>query len=280
MRADYRARMTEPLVLRLEEVWSDVAEICDGLTADQWITPTDCPGWSVFDNVAHMIGTERMLSGEQPSTSDAAADAPHVRNDIGMANEHWIAAYRGWDGPKLLDEFRAVTARRLDALRAMSTAQWDAEGFTPEGPGRYRQFMAIRVFDCWYHDQDIREAIDRPGFLEGPVADLSLARIPPKGLGYIVGKKAGAPAGSTVVFVVEGSPEIVAAISVPPEGRAVLLDDVPADSSVRITTDRRTFARLAGGRWTGAHARERGVVRVEGDIALGDRVVDNMAFTI
>jgi uncharacterized protein (TIGR03083 family) len=272
--------MTEPLISRLEEVWADIAALGDDLTADQWILPTECPGWSVFDNVAHMIGTERMLSGEQAATSDAAADAPHVRNDIGKANEHWIAAYRGWDGPKLLDEFRAVTARRLDGLRAMTTEQWDAEGFTPEGPGPYRQFMAIRVFDCWYHDEDIREAIGRPGFLEGPVADLSLARIPTKALGYVVGKKAGAPPGSVVAFVVEGSPEIVAAVSVPPEGRAVLLDDMPARPTVRITTDRRTFARLAGGRWTGAHARAHGVVRVEGDVALGDRVVDNMAFTI
>ena len=56
--------------------------------------------------------------------------------------------------------------------------------------------MEIRVFDCWYHDQDIREALGRPGFLEGPVADLSLGRIPPKALGYVVGKKAGAPPGS------------------------------------------------------------------------------------
>jgi uncharacterized protein (TIGR03083 family) len=276
--------MTEPLVLRLEEVWDDVGALCDDLTADQWIMPTECPGWSVFDNVAHMIGTERMLAGEQPATSEAAAeaavDAPHVRNDIGKANEQWIAAYRGWDGPKLLDEFRAVTGRRLDVLRAMTTEQWDKEGFTPEGPGPYRQFMEIRVFDCWYHDQDIREAVGRPGLMEGPVADLSLGRIPPKALGYVVGKKAGAPPGSVVAFVVEGSREIAAAISVPPEGRAVLLAAVPAEPAVRITTDRRTFARLAGGRWTGAHARAVGVVRVEGDVALGDRVVDNMAFTL
>ena len=114
--------------------------------------------------------------------------------------------------------------------------------------------MAIRVFDCWYHDQDIREALDRPGFLEGESPTCRSARIPTKALGYVVGKKAGAPPGSTVVFVVEGSPPIVAAISVPPEGRAVLLDDAPADPSARITIDRRTFARLAGGRWTGAHA--------------------------
>ena len=141
--------------------------------------------------------------------------------------------------------------------------------------------MAIRVFDCWYHDQDIREAIGRPGFLEGDVADLSLARIPTKALGYVVGKKAGAPAGSTVVFVVEGTPEIVAAVSVPPEGRAVLLDDVPADATARITT-RPAHVRSARGRTLdrGAGARTHGVVRVEGDTALGDRVVDNMAFTI
>jgi uncharacterized protein (TIGR03083 family) len=275
--------MTEPLILRLEEVWADVAGLCDGLSADEWATPTECPGWSVFDNVAHMIGTERLLAGEQPSAvADGAdgADAAHVRNDIGRANEAWIASYRGWSGAQLLDEFRSVTARRLETLRAMTTEQWDAEGFTPEGPGPYRLFMEIRVFDCWYHDEDIREALARPGFLDGPVADLSLGRIPPKALGYVVGKKAGAPAGSVVVFVVEGAAPIVAAISVPPEGRAVLLAGTPDDPTVRITTDRRTFARLAGGRWTGAHARARGVVRVEGDAELGDRVVDNMAFTI
>ena len=273
--------MTEPLIDRLDEVWTDILSLCDGLSAEQWATPTECPGWSVFDNVAHMIGTERLLDGEQPSARpDAAADAPHVRNDIGRANEAWIDSYRGWDGAALLDEFRRVTARRLDTLRAMTPEQWDAEGFTPEGPGPYRQFMAIRVFDCWYHDQDIREALGRPGFLEGEVADLSLQRIPAKGLGYVVGKKAGAAPGSVVVFDVQGSPEIVAAISVPPEGRAVMLANAPADASARITTDRRTFARLAGGRWSGDHARAHGVVRIDGDAALGARVVDNMAFTI
>src|SRR6202142_244533 len=139
-----------------------------------------------------------------------------------------------------------------------------------KGPGPYRLFMAIRVFDCWYHDQDIREALGRPGYLEGPVADLSLGRIPPKGLPYVVGKKAGAPAGTTAVFEVAGSPPIVAAVQVPPEGRAVLLDGPPDAPTVTLRLDRRTFARLAGGRWTGERARAEGVVRVEGDRALGD----------
>jgi hypothetical protein len=44
--------------------------------------------------------------------------------------------------------------------------------------------------------------------------------------------------------------------------------------------DRRTFARLAGGRWSGGDARSKGQVHVDGDRDLGNRVVDNMAFTI
>jgi uncharacterized protein (TIGR03083 family) len=277
----YTPGMTEPLIDRLDEVWQDVVDLCTPLTADEWATPTDCPGWSVHDNVAHMIGTERMLAGEQPEAgADAVGDAPHVRNDIGKANEQWIATYRPLDGAALLDEFRRVTGARLDALKAMSTGDWDREGFTPEGPGPYRQFMEIRVFDCWYHDQDIRQAVDRPGFLEGPAADLSIERIPRKALGYVVGKKAGAAPGSSVVFEIAGDTPIVAAISVPPEGRSVLLDAAPADPTARIATDRRTFTRLAGGRWTGDQARANGVVRIDGDQDLGNRVVDNLGFTI
>jgi uncharacterized protein (TIGR03083 family) len=270
--------MTEPMIDHLAAVWQDVADVAADFSADQWQLPTECPGWSVHDNVAHMIGTERMLLGEEPDA--AAGDAPHVRNDIGKANEAWIATYRDFEGPDLLDELGAVTARRLATLRSLSADDWDREGFTPEGPGPYRQFMEIRVFDCWYHDQDMREALDRQGFLEGPVADLSIGRIPAKALGYVVGKKAAAPPGTTVVFTVEGTTPIVASVSVPPEGRAVVTAGALDAPTVRIATDRRTFTRLAGGRWSGEHARTHGVVRVEGDADLGGQIVDNMGFTI
>ncbi len=273
--------MTEPLIARLAEVWRDIATVCDDLDAAQWGTATDCPGWTVHDNVAHMIGTERMLLGEQPAPgSDAAEASAHVRNDIGKVNEQWIETYRSWDGPRLLDEFRSVTGRRLEILSAMTTDEWDHEGFTPEGPGPYRVFMEIRLFDCWYHDQDIREALGRPGFLDGPVADLSVGRIPAKALGYVVGKKAGAPPGSIVAFEITGAVPLEAAVVVPPEGRAIVSDAPPEEPTVRLAMDRRTFTRLAGGRWSGEHARTHGTVQIDGDAELGNRVVDNLAFTI
>jgi uncharacterized protein (TIGR03083 family) len=272
--------MTEPMLERLAEVWSDVAVLTDGLSEAQWALPTDCPGWTVKDNVAHMIGTERMLLGET-APAGASGDAPYVRNDIGRANEQWIDTYRSRPGAEVRTAFLEVTGRRLDALRALSADAWEREGFTPEGPGPYRKFMEIRVFDCWFHDQDIREALGRPGFLEGPVADLSIGRIPSGGLGFVVGKKAAAPPGTTVVFVVEGAAPITATIEVPPEGRARLLSGAPlADPTVRIISDRRTFSRLAGGRWSEDRARETGRVLIEGDETLGGRIVAAMGYTI
>lgn len=273
--------MSESLIDLLDECWGDVASLCEELDPGQWKMLTDLPGWTVHDNVAHMIGTERMLLGEHPEAgTDDVGAAAHVRNDIGKVNEQWVATYRTLDDARLLEEFRSVTARRLGVLRAMTTEDWDREGFTPEGPGPYRLFMEIRLFDCWYHDQDIREALERPGYLDGPVADTSIGRIPPKALGYVVGKKAGAPPDSTVVFDIAGERPILAAIAVPPEGRAVLLDSAPDTPSVRIAMDRRAFTRLAGGRWSGDRARANSTIEIDGDTDLGNRVVDNLAFTI
>jgi uncharacterized protein (TIGR03083 family) len=267
------------MIERLDELWSDIADLARFLSDEQWGLETDCPGWSVKDNVAHMIGTERMLMGQKPDV-DPEPRPDFVRNDIGNANQHWVDEYAILPGNEVLEAFLSVTSQRLDDLRALSTADWDKEGFTPEGPGPYRLFMEIRVFDCWYHDQDMREALDRPGFMEGPVADLAIGRIGPKALGYIVGKKAATPAGSSVVFDIAGSPSITTAVLVPPEGRAVVTDDIPASPTTHITFDRRTYARLAGGRWSGDTARANGEVHVEGDEALANRIVDNMAFTI
>jgi uncharacterized protein (TIGR03083 family) len=269
----------EPCITLLDNVWRDIAGLCDGLSDDQWDAATDCPGWSIKDNVAHMIGTERMLAGDQAPPASVEPGA-HVRNDIGKANEQWIESYRSLTGKEVLDEFRKVTGSRLAALRALTPEDWDREGFTPEGPGPYRLFMEIRVFDCWYHDQDIREALGVTGYLEGAVADMSIGRIGAKGLGYVVGKKAGAPAGSTVVFQVLGTPEINVVIEVPPEGRARVIGAAPAAPTARITLDRRTYARLAGGRWNGDEARQKGAVSVSGDTDLANRIVDNMSFTI
>lgn len=270
--------MNEPTIDLLDEVWTSISGVCDGLTEEEWVLPTGCPGWTVKDQVAHMIGTERMLLGEQPPA--VAADVkvlPHVRNDIGAFNEAWVEGYRSSSGRAVLDEFRTVTARRLAQLRSMTDEEWEREGFTPEGPGPYRKFMAIRAFDCWVHEHDIREAVDRSVDFAGPLAELAMAKLF-GGMAYVVGKKASCPQGSTVVFSVSGPAGFERAIGV--DGRAGPLDHVPAKPTVRLRMDDRTFVRLACGRALESGVQpDRGVI-VEGDEELGRAIFANMGFTI
>lgn len=268
--------MEHPLIDQLAEEWRILDELCASLTDDEWDRPTDLPGWTVRDNVAHIIGTERMLAGD-PSPAATGAAGDHVRNPIGEANEAWVAHHRSWPGADVLAELRRVTASRLATLRAMTPEEWEREGFTPEGPGPFWKFVAIRVFDCWEHEQDIRRAVDRPGHLDGPIAEAAIDKVV-AAAGYVVGKKAGAPEGTTVVFDVRGPIERVVPVVV--EGRARTLAEVPADPTVRLVLDTEAYNALGCGRWSAQRALDEGRVTIEGDAVLGRRILDSMAFTI
>jgi hypothetical protein len=90
-------------------------------------------------------------------------------------------------------------------------------------------------------------------------------------LGYVLAKRAGAPAGTTLVLSGEG-PEPVAFV-VDESGRGRRLGDVPSAPTVGLAMDRESFIVAAGGR------REPGHVVVTGDGELAQRVLDRLAVT-
>ena len=199
-------------------------ELLAGLSEDEWRLPTPCPGWDVHANVAHIIGTESMLAGIDAPASDAdLGSLPHVRNDIGAFNEAWIVAYAEQSPAELLTRFREITKQRLAALREIDDDAWDKEGFTPAGPDTYGRFMRIRIFDCWMHEQDIRQAVGRPGHEGGPAVELALDEMA-GALGYVVGKRAGAPDSSAVTFDLTGP--AARQIHVAVDGRGKVVDSL------------------------------------------------------
>lgn len=266
----------EPVIAQLAEVWSSIADACGGLGADQWALDTGCPGWTVKDQVSHLVGTERMLLGD-PSPQPIAEVPPHVRNTIGELNEPWIVARRATSGADVLAEFMATVDRRLHALAALSAADFDRVGWSPIGQVPYRDFMTTRVLDCWTHEQDIRSAVDRPGGRDGAgetvVLDRCAAAMP-----FVVGKKVGPPDGTTVLFVVTGPLGRRVGVAVA-GGRAAPTDDF-GDPAVTLTMNEETFWRLGFGRVAAHDALAAGGVVIEGDQSMGRRVVDSMAFMI
>ena len=264
------------VVDQLEEVWTRISELGASLTDEQWKLPTALPGWSVQDNVTHLTDIELMIQGRPRPDHLVPEGLEHVKNEPGSRNEVFVDARRAWSGSNALNEFNEVTRTRIAQLRSYSTADFDAESWTPMGPGTVRDLLPFRMFDSWVHEQDIRQALNRPGGLTGLAADASMARITGTA-GYVVGKKVGAPDGTTVVFELTAPMAQTFAVGVE-GGRAKAVDVVPADPTVRITTDGATYARVACGRADPAAELVAGSVKVSGDEALGRRIVEELNF--
>jgi uncharacterized protein (TIGR03083 family) len=271
--------MSDPNIDLLDQVWTSIVAFAADLSEEEWKLPTDLPAWTVQDNLAHITGTERMIAGE-PAPEVTPAHTEHVRNPLGEANEIWIEARRGWTGAEVLAEFEIVAAERLAHFRSLSDEQLDEVGPTPAGMAPFREFLSIRVMDSWAHEQDMRRAVGRPGDLTGPVADLALARIS-NTMPLIVGKRAAAPAGSSVVFALSrpGS-DAVTRVPIAVAERAALVDEAPDDPTVTLAMDVETYAALAFGRWAPDAPAVTERVTITGDVRLGRAVLDTMAFMI
>jgi uncharacterized protein (TIGR03083 family) len=265
--------MAEPVIELLEQEWSSIASLGDSLDAAGWDAPTECPGWTVRDNLSHLIGTENLLRGV-PADPPVAEQPAHVRNDIGGFNEAAVDARRDRPGAQVLAEFRAVTAERLAALRALPAEKWDEIGPTPTGPDTYRHFMRMRVFDSWAHEQDMRRAVGRPGHLDGPVVELVL-EWHRRNIGYVVGKRAKAPEGSVVRFDLAGAAAPIT-VAVRDHRAAVVGDDVSPGTTLHLDVE--AFNALLCGRWSAADATGRGRLRIDGDAALGLQVANAMGY--
>jgi uncharacterized protein (TIGR03083 family) len=185
-------------------------------------------------------------------------------------NEAWIEARRRQPGAALVDEFVEITDQRLQAMRDMSDAELEAETPSPIGKVPYATFMEVRTMDCWVHEQDMRRAVGRPGGLDSAAAATALRRFS-NSLGFVVGKRVGPPAGTTVVFDLTG-PHAQTLGVVVDGGRAAPIDPPPTPTT-RITMDTETFARLVAGRATAADV----TFDVAGDEVLGRNVVENLA---
>lgn len=249
------------------------------LSEAQWKTPTDLPGWTVQDNLSHLVGIERMLQG-YPPTDHRATDLSVVKNPIGEMNEHEVDARRGLAGADVLAQWRDIAAERRATLTTADDDYFAQPAATPTGPGTVADFLSIRVLDCWLHEQDMRRATGIRGHLGGPAAEHTIERLV-RTLPIVVGKRAATPEGATVVLRITGEVQRTLVMSVT-AGRAALVPDVPGGSPVvvELTMSTEAFVVLATGRGTRQHALVAGQWQATGDDALAGRIVDQMNMMI
>lgn len=243
------------------------------LRQDEWDLPTDLPGWSVRDVVAHTAHLEAVLAGAPEETIEVE-QAPHIRNLTGAYTEQGVVARRGRDLAALADEIESSAATRAAALRADPPS--DGAAAPPRTPGGIpwdtQTLLSNRPVDVWMHEQDIRRATGRPGGYDSLAADHTLRTLA-SALPVVVGKRVAPPAGTTVVLAVPES-GIRQAVTVGDDGRAHPASDTEVPT-VSITLSPEAFAVLAGGRRTP----EQVEAQIEGDAELGRAVLSHLAVT-
>ena len=265
----------------LGETWGAVVEVCTDLSEREWALPTGCPGWDVKDQLSHLIGIELAIMGEPVPEWDGPL-GDHVKNDFAAMNERFVAVRRATPGPSVRAEFVEVTATRLAQLDALTAGEWAAVGWSPVGDVPRAEFMTVRVYDSWVHEQDVRLALDRPGGGGNLASDISLDRIQ-AAMPFVVGKKAGCADGTAVRFDLSGPAHDARAFTVAVEGgRARQVGDevVPTVTLSLAAVD---FMRLGCGRVTFAEVEEdggvgTGRVSIDGDDPVGRSVLSAMNF--
>jgi uncharacterized protein (TIGR03083 family) len=260
---------------KLEQTYRSISALGAELDEAQWELPTELPGWSVKDNLSHLIGTERSLQGLAVA-DHTPAESSHVKNPIGEFNEREVDSRRGRSGAEVLAEWDELIAQRIDTLRNGDASYYDAETMTPTGPGTVADFLDIRVLDLWSHEQDIRRAVGKPGGYDHPSAAHTIDRLI-RTLPIVIGKRAGTPEGAAVRVEITG-PVARSLLFEVRGGRATPVDTPSTEPVASVSMDSETFTVLALGRAQAAALE--GGIELAGDADLGRRIVHNLAMMI
>ncbi|GAA5068087.1 maleylpyruvate isomerase family mycothiol-dependent enzyme [Nocardia callitridis] len=271
----------DEIVPLLTEQWDALAKLVAGLDENRWRTPSPLPGWTVFDVIAHVVGTESMLLGEKPPAHDPnrvktdVRGLAHVHNETAVLNEIWIDRLRPLSGDRLFALYDEVTERRTAALTQLDAEGWARQTPSPIGQISYGAFMRVRLFDCWVHELDIADSLGREVEEGGPRAEAAFAEFA-RSIPRVVAKRGEAPSGSRITFVLTGP--LARTLHIAVAERASYVDGFDEQANVEITMDSGLFVRLGGGRTTADEHTEQ--ISITGDEQLGERLVRNLAFTI
>lgn len=267
----------EWIVEALDETWTSIDRLMRERPPASYELATPCPGWSVRDVLAHLLGFELMLRGAPVPHYEGSWPA-YVKNPIGELNEAFVAAHRSQPGLDVLNEFRDAARQSLTALRLLDDAGWEKVGWSPEGERPYHRFQETRVLDSWIHLQDIRDALLEPADDHGVGEEIVVNRFE-AALPFIIGKKMSAPEGSLMRINLVGRLGRILMIGVI-DGRAQAVTVSHLVPTVEITTPVALFWRRAAGRISASAFLGASATDVRGDLSMAEALAEGLRVMI
>lgn len=254
--------------------------LLETLPPKAWERPTVCPGWSVGDIAAHLLADDvgRLSRGRDGhSDPDFAADLdvstlPGLIAAIDRQNARWVEAMRRVSPRVLIDLLRLTGEQTASYFATLDLAVLGGpvDWIGPE-PAPVWLDLAREYTERWVHQQQIRDAAERPGLLEpawlAPVLATFVLGLP-RALG-----KAG-DVGETVQLTVTGAAGGTWAAR--REAACWVMAPGPTDApTAAVTLDQDTAWRLFTRGITPNQARQR--AELQGDPALTARVLETVS---
>ena len=256
-------------------------ELLLSLSGEEWGRPTVCPGWSAKDIAAHLLGDD---IGRLSPGRDAFAGATFVPSGgdtseaellafINCQNEAWVEATRRLSPRLLIDLLRwsgEETRRYFESLDPFALGE-PVSWAGPE-PAPVWLDVAREYTERWLHQQQIRDAVGRPGLKErrlfAPVLDAFVRALPHTYRD--VGAAAGTRVRLTITGGAGGSWSLLRG-----EGGWRLYGEAGGEPQAAVVLDQETAWRL----FTKGISRDEALTgaTITGDRALGLTVLDTVS---
>ena len=169
------------------ETLDALLDLLTDLSPDEWQQPTAAPGWSVKDVASHLLGGEiGILSRKRDGYLYSGSPIMEWRDLVTLINDlnaSWVQATRRLS-PRLLCDLLRMTGPQVNEYFA--SLDPDALGgpvdWAGPEPAPVWLDLAREYTERWHHQQQIRDATNRPGLKEprhlAPVLDAFVRALP------------------------------------------------------------------------------------------------------
>lgn len=257
------------------ELDQKLIELLRSLTPEEWHYPTVARLWTVKDVAAHILDTHlRTLSLARDGYWGAPADNTPPPQDLiaylNQLNADWVTACKRLSPPLLVDLLEMYCAKAsaylatLDPLeQAIFAVGWAGETVSPNWFHIAREYT-----EKWHHQQQIRDAVDKPGIMSAelyhPFLDTFMRALP------FTYHNTPAPEGTVLQFSVtgEGGDDWY----LEKKNNWTLIQKPDVAPAAHTTIDGRIAWKLFSKSWRREQALP--YISIEGDQQLGDVVVD------
>ncbi len=175
----------EPVLI--VERFPPLLDVLGDLDSEQWEQPTALPGWSVKDVALHLLGGDiGILSRQRDGYTAAERSIAGWDELVAFVNERnaaWVAA-SGRISPRLLCDLLRFTGEQVSAFFASRDpfALGPPVSWAGPAPAPIWLDLACEYTERWHHQQQIRDAVGRPGLMEpfflAPVLDTFVRALP------------------------------------------------------------------------------------------------------